>query len=129
MNSHFPDELNFTDAGMRGDSHIFRLIDRFRYLSEFGIVTVHKGFETDGASIPKAFWSVLSPYGPYFQAAVIHDFLYSRWNLTHDREDSDLIFKAAMYDLGVDWFQREVIYQAVRWFGWRSFKGNPPKIP
>jgi hypothetical protein len=122
--NHFPDELNFTDAGMRGDSHIFRLTERFRYLSSFGTIAVHRGFDTDGASIPRIFWSILSPFGPYFKAAVIHDWLYSPYNDTFDREDSDLIFKEAMYNIGVDWFQREIIFRAVRLFGSSSFRGT-----
>lgn len=122
--NHFPDELDFRDAGMRGDSHIFRLTAGFRYLSSFGTITVHRGFETDGASIPRAFWNILSPFGPYFKAAVVHDWLYSPFNDIHNREDSDLIFKEAMFNIGVDWLQREIIFRAVRLFGSKSFRGT-----
>jgi Protein of unknown function (DUF1353) len=126
MDTRFPDDLNFTDAGMRGDSHIFRLISPFRYRSSYGTIDIHKGFETDGASIPKIFWSILSPFGPYFKAAVVHDFLYSPWNDEFSRGEADDIFKEAMYNIGINWIQRETIYRAVRLFGGWSFKGTPP---
>ena len=70
---YFPDELQFRDAGMRGASRIFRLTAPFSYISSRGVVTVPAGFDTDGASVPRVFWSVLDPFGPYFKAAVIHD--------------------------------------------------------
>lgn len=113
------------DWGMRGDVRVFRLDHYFRYASSKGIITVPTGFLTDGASIPRAFWNILSPFGPYFPAALVHDYLYSpRSNAHHlmSRLDADLIFKEAMFNLGVGWLVRETIYRAVRMFGGSSFK-------
>ncbi len=120
----FPDRLHFEDAGMHGGSRIFRLISRFRYHSSFGLITVPRTFETDGASIPRVFWNILSPFGDYFPAAVIHDFLYSPFNTEFDRAESDLIFREAMEHLGVPWFRRDLIYTAVRACGWICFKSR-----
>ena len=127
--NNFPDHLHFEDAGMRGGSRIFRLLSRFRYGSSFGLITVHRGFETDGASIPRAFWNILSPFGDYFPAAVIHDWLYSAYNTEYDRAEADYIFKEAMFHLGVPWFRRDVIYAAVRLCGWACFKAKPKTLP
>jgi len=120
----FPDKLHFEDAGMRGGSRIFKLEDEFRYISPRGTITVPKDFITDGASIPRLFWSIIGPFGDYFAAAVVHDFLYSLHNDTCNRKESDLIFKEAMFNLGVPWYRREVIFRAVRMFGGSSFKGS-----
>jgi hypothetical protein len=125
----FPDVLQVADAGMRNGSRVFRLTHRFRYLSSFGIITVPPGQETDGASIPHVFWSILEPFGPWFPAAVIHDYLYSPANDDFDRWESDYIFKEAMFNLGVPWHKREVIYNAVRLFGWRAFNAKIKTIP
>ena len=125
MSFHFPDELILRDAGMRGDSRIFRLGHYYRVLTSFGTVTIPTGFETDGASIPRAFWNILQPFGPYFPAAILHDFLYSKGSDNHfqtDREEADYLFKEAMFNVGIGWVQRETIYRAVRLFGWRSYK-------
>lgn len=126
---HFPDHLHFEDAGMRGGSRLFRLISRFRYHSSFGTITVPRNFETDGASIPRVFWNILSPFGDYFPAAVIHDFLYSPYNTEFDRAEADYIFREAMYHLGVPWFRRDLIYAAVRACGWACFKAHTKTLP
>lgn len=125
MNESFPDVAQFSDAGMRGDSRIFRLTAPFLYISSFGIITVPAGFLTDGASVPRIFWNIFSPFGSYFPAALIHDYLYSKasypsWVIS--RADSDEIFLAAMKDVGVGWFTRRIIYRAVRLGGWASYK-------
>lgn len=121
----FPDSLHIEDAGMIGESRVFRLTERFRYLSSLGCVTVPRNTLTDGASIPKVFWSVLYPFGAWFPAAVIHDFLYSIGNDDYTRDEADFIFLEAMYNVGVPWHRRHVIHAAVRMFGGRSFKGKP----
>lgn len=109
---------------MSGPSRIFRLLSDFRYLSSAGVITVPAGFETDGASIPKLFWTLFAPFGPYFHAAVIHDYLYSAHNDKFSRLQSDLIFKEAMYNSNVRWPTREVVFNAVRSFGKPFFAGS-----
>lgn len=121
---HFADKLVFEDAGMRGSSRVFSLVARFRYLSSLGEIIVPRFFETDGASIPRVFWNILSPHGDYFYAAVVHDFLYSRFNEEFTRDEADFIFLEAMYNVGVPWYRRHVIHAAVRAFGWRSYRGK-----
>jgi hypothetical protein len=120
----FPDVLQIEDYGMRGESRVFRLTARFRYLSSLGCITVPQYSLTDGASIPRAFWSILYPFGKWFPAAVIHDFLYSPGNTEFTRDEADFIFLEAMYNVGVPWHKRHTIHAAVRLFGGRSFKAK-----
>lgn len=125
MSILFPDEIQLRDAGMRGDSRIFALIHYFRYISTCGTITVPTGFLTDGASVPKIFWNIFDPFGPFFPAALVHDYLYSKWSTGHfrcERWEADDIFKEAMFNCGVGWLTRETIYRAVRMFGGRSWK-------
>lgn len=122
----FPDKLIFEDAGMRGASRVFAVVNRFRYLSSLGEVVVPRYFETDGASIPRCFWNILSPFGDYFKAAVVHDFLYSRFNDEFTRDEADFIFLEAMFNVGVPWYRRHIIHAAVRAFGWTAYKGKYP---
>lgn len=119
----FPDELRLKDAGMRRGSRLFSLENDFRYVSSLGEIVVPKAFITDGASIPRIFWSILQPFGPYFKAALIHDFLYSPMNDKFTRAEADAIFKEAMFNLGIGWIKREAIYRSVRVFGGSSYKG------
>lgn len=123
--SRFLDRLEITEAGSHNGSEIFRLLRPLRFESDYDLVEVPAGFETDGASVPRAFWAIFPPYGPYFRAAVVHDFLYSVGNTRFYRYESDDIFLEAMESLGVPWVKRHIIYRAVRWFGWAAFKGNP----
>lgn len=128
MTPNFPDPLDFRDAGMRGESRLLRLTHYFRYLSDYGVVTVPSGFVTDGASIPRVFWNIMGPQGQWFYAAIIHDFLYSVHSNTRFRAtrlEADEIFLDAMKDLGVPWLKRHTIYRAVRLFGWACFKKKP----
>jgi hypothetical protein len=125
MTANFPDELITADAGMRGSSRLIRLVKYFRYVSFLGIITVPTGFVSDGASIPRVFWSIMGPQGPWFYAAIVHDYLYSKSSTGRfdcDRWEADEIFLDAMKDLGVRWHQRFLIYRAVRLFGWASYK-------
>jgi hypothetical protein len=119
----FPDTAQFEDAGMRGSSRIFRLTAPFRYHHRIGTIIVPAGFLTDGASIPRLFWGILSPFGSYFSAALIHDYLYhpdSQWQI--DRAMADLVFLDAMRDVGVGWLTRQTIHKAVRLGGWARYK-------
>jgi hypothetical protein len=77
-------------------------------------VTATIGFVTDGASIPRPFWSLIgSPLtGKYRKAAVIHDWLCVQKMCS--RKLGDQIFKRAMKDSGVGWIRRNLIYSGVR---------------
>lgn len=56
-----------------------RVVKGFRYfLGEKNSdrwVDVPIGYLTDGASVPRVFWSLIPPWGAYGQAAVLHDWL------------------------------------------------------
>lgn len=121
--SVFPDKMLLANAGMRGGDRLFRLEERFRYISSRGTIEVPKGFVTDGASIPRVFHALLGPFGEYFEAALIHDWGYSSLNDKFTRKEVDLLFKEAMFNLGIKWPTREAIYRAVRIGGFWSFKG------
>lgn len=82
-------------------------------------VTVPAGFLTDFASVPRFFWRVLPPTGPYGKATVIHDYLYSL--KPTDRLAVDQIFLDAMRALRVPPLTRWTMYAAVRLFGWLAW--------
>lgn len=126
MTDYFPDVAQFKDAGMRGDCRIFQLTANFRYHSSVGTITIPAKFYSDGASVPKVFWSLLDPWSNYFSSSLVHDWLYSKDSSeifpVADRKKADLIFKEAMFNAGVNWITRETVYRAVRLGGWKSYK-------
>jgi Protein of unknown function (DUF1353) len=88
---------------------------------EFQEVSVPKGFVTDFASIPQAFWSQLRPDGEYTYAAIVHDYLY--WTQARPRVVADEILRLAMQDFPIDILTIWTIYGAVRvagGFAWRN---------
>lgn len=89
----------------------------FSYQSDIldDIVVVPIGFASDGASVPRALWSIYPPFDRYLEAAVVHD-----WFCVTKRIDSVTaakVFCEAMAVCGVSWWRRAKMYHAVRWFG------------
>lgn len=85
----------------------------------FGVV-IPKGFETDGASVPKPFWWVISPFAEGFRAAIVHDFRY-RLDASMTRKEADTEFYYNLDKDDVHCISRLLVYWAVRLFGWRYF--------
>ena len=86
-------------------------------------ITVPKGFVTDGASVPDILKPLYNPFGKYFPAAVVHDYLYSKYNNTGiNRTLADKIFLFIMKELKIDRSIRRKFYWAVRCFGELSWK-------
>ena len=85
-------------------------------------VTVKKGFDFDGASIPKWLWSIYgSPLnGNYVVASLIHDGLYASQKVS--KRVSDKIFLDVMKQLNVGYIKRTSMYLAVKMFGGKDWK-------
>ncbi len=96
-------------------------------------IIVPTGFVTDLASIPRIVWSLIgwTPDGLHRNAAIVHDFLYQRRGRlpveyispprSFSRKECDEIFKEAMLSLGVGKIKANIIYGAVRTFGWMAW--------
>ena len=87
-------------------------------------ITVKKGFDFDGASIPQALWSVYgNPLSGKFRiAALVHDALYASQKLP--REVADAIFLDLMKQHEVGYMKRQTMYYAVRSAGWYVWRRN-----
>lgn len=96
-------------------------------------ITVPGGFDTDLASIPRIVHPIIPVNGLHRLAAIVHDYLYyTKGKLVYDseqgtevveltRKQCDQIFLEAMRCLGVAWWQRTAMYNAVRVGGWTYF--------
>ena len=85
-------------------------------------VVAPRGFVTDFASIPRAFWSLLRPDGEYTYPAILHDYLY--WTQPVPKKTADEIFRMGMQDLEVNPATVAMIYEAVAKFGGAAWKAN-----
>lgn len=93
------------------------------------VLVVPQGFETDLASIPRAFWNIIAPYELSLPAPIVHDWLYRHGGQIVDRcvaGDCSATFTRAaadgflldlMQQEGVAWWRRQAAYYAVRTFG------------
>jgi hypothetical protein len=108
------------------DGWHFRLLEPFEYVTAVGgplaRIVVPAGTESDGASTPQAIWNLIPPFGAYWRAAFLHDYLYRDTSAT--REFADAVFLEAMENLGVDALTRKTIYEAVRAAGQAAFDGD-----
>jgi hypothetical protein len=103
-------KLVITDVGFK----TWELVYDFQIETIKGLITVPCGTITDGASVPRIFWSLLPPIGRYFRAAVVHDYLYHTKQF--DRKTSDLIFYDLMIKNNTYFWKAKLMYIAVRIF-------------
>lgn len=103
------------------DGHNVVLCEDLVYTSnKWGKIVVPAGAESDGASTPRFLWRLIPPFGNYWKAALLHDFLYRK--TSRPKKECDLIFLEAMKSCGVNRFRAKVIYNGVRFFGGFAFK-------
>ena len=88
-------------------------------------ICVPKGFEYDGASVPRFFWWWLPPYGEYKTWACVHDWLY--YSGLYDQKLCDDIFLILMRYGDTGKLRRFVIWIAVRLFGKKAYKAHRKK--
>lgn len=102
-------------------------------------ITVPRGYKYDGASVPRALWTLsgLYPAGLILAGATVHDWMYQnrhtpipvkifnttikQWEekeYTFSRLEADEIFDYINLLSGVDYEKRKKAFTFVRWFGW-----------
>jgi len=123
--SQFTTRLEVTPLA---DGRKWKVIRTFQYdvghLGSGNTITIPAGFITDFASSPRIFWPIVSPWGKWGKAAIIHDYLYQNQRVK-DRMLADSIFLEAMIVLGVVPWRRQLMYWGVRLFGrlaWQNKK-------
>ena len=124
MKARFTDELNAVIASkFVDDKHVRTVIltrDLVFYTKSGDCITAPSGFESDGASVPKMFWSAFPPFDTYLPAAVVHDLLCVQSQTEEcmytSREAAD-IFYEAMRVCGVGRTKAKMMCYAVRYFG------------
>lgn len=84
---------------------------------------VPAGFQFDGASIPRPFWPILSPFDPRaLRASLLHDFEYRRGPLV-PRKFADVKFRRRLIEDGISRPVAWAMYLAVRAGAWGAWKG------
>ena len=94
------------------------LLQPISFIDPRGVVwEVPAGAKTDGASIPRVFWTVVAaPFeGPHRDAAVVHDYFCE--TRTRSWRDTHRVFYDGMLARSVDTVLAKIMYAAVYHFG------------
>jgi hypothetical protein len=91
----------------------FELVENYRYRD----IVIPKGYITDGASVPRIFWSIFPPNkAEYLSAAIVHDYLtdivIEKKSITFRSVDNT--FRDMLIDLNVNKIEVKVLYWSVR---------------
>ena len=105
----------------------WELVQDYEYESSFGIISIPKGFVTNGANIPRVFWSLFPPNSPeYISAATIHDYLCL--NAYKDNKNyamfcfADKVFYECLRKLNVNKFKAKIFYIFCRAYHYVKYK-------
>ena len=117
-----PLKIEFDHAG--DEKKPYALLEEFLYYTKIDqpegaerLIRIPAGYRTDFASIPRLFWPVLPPHGPYGKAAVVHDWLCDEQPHSVDHRTAADIFGEAMDVLHVSKWKRSVMVWSVKHFG------------
>lgn len=99
----------------RGD--IIVLVTPLKFTFKGTEYEIPAGYESDGMSVPKAFWSTISPKVNFktLVPSVVHDYLYSEHLGT--RKEADLWYREALIANGFSKIKSYLVYAGVRMFG------------
>lgn len=81
-------------------------------------VRVPKGYETNGADVPKLFWWFVPPFKPkYLPAIIIHDYLCDKKKYSL----ADSLFESTLYKIEIS-FTTKTMVKAVKWYHTIKYK-------
>lgn len=113
-------------------THLWRLEQDVVIPSRGYRLCLTAGQVSDGASVPRAFWSICAPTELSLDAAFAHDALYTtggmidvltwagaRERVRFSRRACDTFLYAIAAHAGCPWWKRGLAWDMVRLFGWR----------
>lgn len=101
---------------IRGGDVYYELIEPI----EVNELVIPRGFVSDGASVPRMFWSIFPPVRDYFNEAVYHDYLLKQgtpWKIAANK------FKQALTAAKINPVRTSIMIAFVRLWG---FIANKP---
>jgi hypothetical protein len=105
------------------DGRNFVLREPVDYVTAAGeVITIPAGAESDGASTPAAIWPTIPPFGSYWRAAYLHDYLYRYTQ--RPKSECDSLLLEAMLSCGVGEIEARLIYEGVNIGGNDAFNSD-----
>lgn len=105
----------------------WQLNETYVYASKFGLIEIPKDYKTNGANIPRIFWSIFPPNAPeYLSAAILHDYLCDKAYADNKNYAmfcfADKVFYNALLDLEINKYKAKIFYYAVRLYHYVKYK-------
>ena len=96
---------------------------------------IEKGFQFDGASIPRYFWNWLSPTGILLVPGLVHDWAYKYASLKKtdgetvpmSQKEADILFRDIAIDVNGFKYINFTAYFMLFAFGWFAWNGHRKK--
>ena len=91
---------------------------------------IPRGFESDGASVPRFFWRLVCPPLDHraVRAGVAHDFIYRTQPPGWTRKEADKMFLAFLIEDGLPPFRARLAYFGVRLGGWVAWNESREQL-
>ena len=122
-------EILSYDCTERLGNRLWVLSQPFIFSVDDKLFTVPRGFVIDGASVPRLLYPICSPVaGPFGQAAIAHDFLYSIEGPDIGRFKADHVLYTIGRLRGAWLAEAQAVKTGVNLFGWLSYKTGRNKI-
>jgi len=118
-----PVEVKVHEEDARGN--VYTLLSPIRYCG----LEIPAGFESDGASVPRLFWSTVFPpgYPPALCAAFVHDYVYRVHPDGWSKKDADTSFFYLLREAGLSELRARAAYLGVKWFGRAAWNAGGAK--
>ena len=110
--------------------NVFTLLKGIRFFqvraSKYLSIRIPKGFESDGASVPRFFWRFVFPSSDThaLYAAFVHDFVYRKHPLNWTKELADRVFFELLVEDGIAPWRARLAYIGVCLFGKKAWNAG-----
>jgi hypothetical protein len=110
---------NKTFIGKTIDFKIWEVVQSIVYVTRNGDrIIIPSGFKTDLVTVPRIFWTAVSPIEKYSLCAILHDYMIeTKDSSKYSKEYIDLIFKESLESLNVNPATIKILYTSVKYFG------------
>lgn len=135
--AEFITEFEALDVAEGKQTSLLRLISSFTVYSGVlnAIITVPKGFEFDGESIPVWLHAVVPPFGQSKRGACVHDYLYRNHGYRDQygglipvtRAQADAVYKELVLAKGLPSWRANIRWSVLRLVGWVPWKNSTAK--
>ncbi|MBB5210519.1 DUF1353 domain-containing protein [Microbulbifer hydrolyticus] len=127
MTAKFSGDPKTTWISESGADRRMYLMEDFHFTDKNGSVWLAPaGSLIDGASIPRAFWSIIGPpyVGDYRRASIVHDVACVNANARQERRAADRMFYQACRAGGCSTRSSIILYIGVRIGAWWKYKSS-----